>query len=222
VAAEVTIGWCATGIVPPVTYPASIDSKTVDGTRPTRPGTVVASAVCFWLAAALLLAQAPQVVYDLATIASTTHQAGALAGASASDVSDEVSFGRLIDVASLLALVVLAACLAVSGIGFLRGRHGARVAGLVAGGLVLVCCALSTVGTLVGGQQFDQSAFDQKLIEVQEAQVPGWLSWLTIVALAVYPLLFAGLTLLVVPASNRYFRPYAGYYVLAVPPVAAE
>ncbi|HKS98780.1 MAG TPA: hypothetical protein VJT31_04545 [Rugosimonospora sp.] len=201
-----------------MTYPGPADQTTVPG-RPARPGTVLSAAICFWLAVLMLLVQVPQVIVDLALVAGVTREAGARTGAGAAQVRDEIHGARVFDVLILLVLVALAGLLAVSALRFTGGRDSARVLGLVSAGLVLLCCSTALVGTIVGhGRQPDATEFQRQVTLLQENRTPAWVSTLTFAALAVYPLLLAAAGLLLAPASNRYFRPFAGYYVYPLPP----
>ncbi len=187
-------------------------------TPPARPGSVLAAAICFWLAALALATQVPQVIFDLATVTRVTRQAGARTGASPTEIRNEIGGARIFDAVTLLVLVVLVAALVLAAFGFLSGRDTARVMGMVAAGAVLLCCTLAVAGSVVGGHQPDANEFQRQVTQLQEAGTPGWIGWLSVAALAVYPLLIAGAVLLLAAPSRRFFRPFAGYYVYPMPP----
>jgi hypothetical protein len=200
-----------------VTFPGPIAETALPG-RSSRPGSVLCAAVCCWLAALLLIAQVPQVVYDLATVAGTTREAGALTSASPAEVRNEIGGARIFDIVVLLVLVVLAGSLVLTALRFAAGNDRARVIGIVAACVVLLCCGGAMVGSVVGGRQPDATEFQRQVTQLQEAHNPAWVGWLAIAALAVYPLLLTGMVLLLVAPSRRYFRPFSGYYVYPLPP----
>jgi hypothetical protein len=179
---------------------------------------VLSAAVCFWLAGLLLVAQVPQVVFDLATVPGVTRRAGALTAASPVEIRNEIGGARIFDIVVLVVLVVLAGSVVLSALWFFRGRDGARVVAIVAASAVMLCCGMALVGSVVGGHQPDATEFQRQVTQLQEAHTPAWTGWLTLAALAVYPLLLAGMVLLLVGPSRRYFRPFAGYYVYPLPP----
>ncbi len=204
-------------MVPAVTYPEPPAVDALPG-RPPRPGSVRFAAVCFWLAALALVAQVAQVIFDLVTTPDVTRKAGALTGASPTQIRNEIGGARVFDVVTLLVLVMLAAALALAAVGFRRGSDSARVVAIAVAGVVMLCCTGAVVGGFLGGRQPDASEFQRQLTQMQEARTPDWANWLTLAALAVYPLLIAGVVLLLVAPSRRYFRPFAGYYVYPLPP----
>jgi hypothetical protein len=200
-----------------VTLPGPIAEPALPG-RASRPGSVRAAAACFWLAAALLVAQVPQVVFDLATVPGVTREAGARTSAAPADIRNEIGGARIFDVLVLLVLVLLAGSLVLCATRFARGHDSGRLIGIIAACLVMLCCGGAIVGSVVGGHQPDATEFQRQVTQLQQARTPDWTTWLTMAALAVYPTLVAGMVLLLVGPSRRYFRPFAGYYVYPVPP----
>src|SRR2546430_17316703 len=89
--------------------------------RPPRPGSVRWAAACFWIAAVTLAAQTAQVIFELATVASVTRQAGAATGASPREGHNEISFTRAVEPGLLGVVVAARAGLAVSPVGVRRG-----------------------------------------------------------------------------------------------------
>jgi hypothetical protein len=101
-------------------------------------------------------------------------------------------------VAITIALLVLA-------IGNLRGRKGARVGTWVLGGLFLLCALCGSIGN--GGVTSGLIGQDPNKVLVAGNLYPSWYAPTTIALDVMLTVLYAAvITLLALPASNRFFK----------------
>jgi len=175
------------------------------GPKP-RPGSVSVATVLLYVTATLLI------VYGaLGIIGYFVIDVPAVTG---ENVPPEVAAmsGPIGIVVSSTLYVVLAAGLVVLGVFVGKGSNPARIVTWVVGGIMVLCCACSSLGDVLTpallssvGDSSSQRALDE--INAIAAATPGWLAASTIgvgalILLATVIVIIA----LMLPASNDYFR----------------
>jgi hypothetical protein len=202
-----------------------------------RPATV---SVAFWLqlgVAAVLLLFAVLTVVEAVVYDGLIDRAAELTNADPDEVSSERGFNVEWAVLTGLPAVALLGLFAGTAVPVRSGSNVARILTCVAAGFPMVCCAaFGGLGALMalpllaledpeqlGEDPFwpDESPFYEKLYELQGTGVDSWLSGILPMLLMLgFAMSTAAAVLLLVPPSNRYYRPPAPPHVPpAYPPV---
>ncbi|GAA5177095.1 hypothetical protein GCM10023322_00900 [Rugosimonospora acidiphila] len=169
-----------------------------------RPWTVTVAIGALLGTAAVLLAQAAAVLYDLVNYGKLVDLAGELTHASAADIGTEKSQSDTSDATTLLVVLIGVLVLLLAAAGVRRASNRARLLTLLTSGLLLVGCG----ATLAVDNLFapPTSVLQHEAIRLQDASYPGWVNLAELAGLLIYPLLLGAFVLLLLPASNRYFR----------------
>jgi hypothetical protein len=179
-----------------------------------RPRTVTVATGALLGAAAVLLLQAAACVYDLANYGALVDRAGRMTGATAADISSEKSASNDGDATTLVVLLACVLVLLVGIAGIRRASNRARLLTVVVCVALVMCCT----GTLIANDLVapHTTALEQEAARLQDASYPTWLAVADVAALLIYPLLLGAFVLLLLPPSNRYFRPAAPIYLVPV------
>jgi hypothetical protein len=189
------------------------------------PPTVVFAVVLLLAAAGCTLLVIATFVDDLIRVDALIDEAARTAGGSADEVAQARTTTRIADGIGIGVAVLMAGALAGTALWLLRGSHIGRVLGCVAAGVSAVCCCGTTTFGIISSQSQADSEFAAELSRLQADRAPAWSGLLFLAAALVVPLSsITALVLLVVPPSNRFFRPtavtaaggawspYEGYY----------
>jgi hypothetical protein len=78
-----------------------------------------------------------------------------------------------------------------------------------------MCCT----GTVLANNltAVHRTALEQEAVRLQDASYPAWLTVADLAVLVVYPLLLGAFVLLLLPASDRFFRPGPPIYIVPIP-----
>lgn len=180
----------------------------------TRPTVVTVSSYLLYASAAASLIGS---LVSLSTIGTFSDVYGDLYENTAESGFESIIVGTL--VAGVAISILVAAGLVILAIFNNRGRQGARITTWVIGGLYLCCSGFGLLGTAAGsglnmGTGTSTSGPSAEEVESRlSSELPGWyepvstlLTVLTVLAL------LAAVILLLLPASNAYFRkPQAGW-----------
>jgi hypothetical protein len=186
--------------------------------RPAPPSTVSLASVLLVVAAVLVLLPLVSLVYDLTHFGDVLRRAAERTAASPQEVSQERAANRIVTGVAIAVVLLTAAALFLPALWLRRGNRVARVLSCIAGvGAALCCCAASGLG--VTGQSGSQLQSEVSRLSVRET--PAWVGLTALPAVLVAPLAITAVVLLLLPASNRFFRPgpvpaqqpAGGYYV---------
>lgn len=178
--------------------------------RARPPGTVRISSYLLYAVAAL---QVVSLIVTLATLGSLRQGLNdAYAGTTMADASDTAAV--IVAVAGGVIALIIGIGLVVLAFLNLRGKNPARIVTWVVGGLFVLCCGIgSLLGAAGGAMNIDSGADAPDAADVQskiDAAMPSWHGPVNTVLLIIPILLVLGaLILLVLPASNQWFKPKA-------------
>jgi hypothetical protein len=180
------------------------------------------------LASALLLAAAVlallplvSLVYDLVHFGDVLRRAAERTAASPREVSQERGANRIVNGVAIGVVLLTAAALFVPALWLRRGNPVARVLSCVAGvGAALCCCTGYGLG-MAGQSSQTSSELQSEVSRLSVRETPAWVGLIGLPAVLVAPLAITAVVLLLLPPSNRFFRPppapapqpYGGYYV---------
>jgi hypothetical protein len=140
-------------------------------------------------------------------------------GASPQEATQERRADRVTDGVAIAVLLLTSAVLLVPALRLRRGRPVARVLSCVAGvGATLCCCGGYGLGVAARSAP-DASELQAEVSRLSARETPVWVGLIALPSVLVAPLAIAAVVLLLVPPSNRFFRPrptqqpYGGYYV---------
>jgi hypothetical protein len=188
--------------------------------RPAPPVTVKLSVSLLRLAAAAVLLRLISSGYALGHFDDILHRAAERIGASPQDISNQRTGNLVANGVAIGGALLIGAALLVPSFWLSRGSPVARVLSCVAAGLVaLLCCgglALAIAGQSASGGSKLQSEVERLTVD----ETPAWVTLSALASALAPPLALAALVLLLVPPSNRFFRPpvapsaypYGGYY----------
>ncbi len=177
-----------------------------------RPWTVTVATGALLGTAAVLLLQAAACVYDLVSYPALVDRAGRATGATAADIGSEKSASNGGDAVTLIVLLACVVVLVAAAAGIRRGSNRARLLSLGACVALLMCCTGTVVAnSLTAGHR---TALEQEAVRLQDASYPAWLAVADIAVLFAYPLLFGAFVLLLLPASDRFFRLGSPVYIV--------
>ncbi len=188
--------------------------------RPGRPATVTVAFILLLAAAVLVLLPIVSVIYELTHFEELLRRAAESTGSDAAAQADARNTEQVGGALTIGMLVLASAGLLVPSVFMLRGSNVARVVSCVAAGLAAVCCVVGGVLAIASQSAPDTSELQRELTRLQTDETPTWVG-LSALPTALVPLLAIGaLIMLVLPASNRFFRPpavpstyqYGGYY----------
>jgi hypothetical protein len=190
--------------------------------RPDRPATVTLAVILMLSAAVLVLFPIVSLVYELTHFDDVLRRAAQRTAAAAQEVDQQRVANRVVTGVGIVVAALTSAALAVPALWLRRGSAVARVLSCISAGAAAVCCC-SGIGLGIAGQgSTGGSELQSEVSRLSAQETPVWVG-LTALPAALVPLLaIAALVLLVVPPSNRFFRPpaafppgarpYAGYY----------
>jgi hypothetical protein len=172
-----------------------------------RPWSVTSACVLLFLAALALLLVVPALGWDLAHFDRALTEAARRTEADGAEVASARSANTSTDLGFIVVAVLGAAVLVACGWWTRGGRTAARVAACVAAGFTALCCSgVIGLGALLGAGP-DTSLLLTEAQRVQARATPGWVDVCENAALVTPVLCLAAVVLLLLPASNRYFRP---------------
>jgi len=190
-----------------VTYPTPPQPP-----RARRPWTIRVVSYLLLLAVAVLLLQLAAYVYDLTAFGAVVDRAGRAVRASPADLDAATSASNISDAVALAVLLLCVLALLAGTAGIRRASPGGRVLSLVGCAVLLTCCTGVSVSNVVLAAP--TSALDREITRLQDASYPYWVTVADYAGLLLYPLLLLAFVLLLLPASNRYFRPAGPIYLL--------
>jgi hypothetical protein len=188
--------------------------------RPGRPATVTVAFILLVAAAVLVLLPIISLVYELTHFEELLRRAAERTGSDAAAQADARDTEQIGGALTIGVLVLASAGLLVPSVFLLRGSNVSRVLSCIAAGLAAVCCVGGGVLAIASQSAPDTSELQRELTRLQTDETPTWVG-LSVLPTALVPLLaIAALVMLVLPASNRFFRPpavpstyqYGGYY----------
>jgi hypothetical protein len=133
----------------------------------------------------------------------------------------EAHTSELVSGAIAIALLVLTSIgLLVPSVFLLRGSNVGRVLSCVAAALAALCCVAGGAFAIAGQSAPDTSELQRELTRLQTEETPTWVGLSALPAALVPLLAISALVMLVLPPSNRFFRPpvapevyqYGNYY----------
>jgi hypothetical protein len=174
-------------------------------------------------AAVLALLPLVSLVYDLAHFDDVLRRAAERTAASPQEVGQERNANRIVNGVAIAVVLLTAAALSVPALWLRRGNPVSRVLSCVAGvGAALCCCTGYGLGT-AGQSSQSSSELQSEVSRLSVRETPVWVGLIALPAVLVAPLAITAVVLLLVPPSNRFFRPWpasvqdqdpsGGYYV---------
>jgi len=185
-----------------VTYLIPLPGTTEE---PGRPRTVSAASVLLFVCAAIMLLEAVSIGYQMATFDALADRAARATGTAASELASEKSAQHVGGGVGITLVVLIAAALVLLGVLVRRRSQPARVFAAIACVGLLLCCSATIALNYV---PFQSDALEQEVGQLQSASQPAWVSVVDTVQFVLYPLLLTVFVLLLVPASNRWYRRY--------------
>jgi hypothetical protein len=192
--------------------------------RPSRPWSVSAASVLLVVAAVLAALPLVSLVYDLTHFDDVLRRAAERTGASPLEVSQQRTANRIVNSVAIAAVLLTSAALLVPAPWLRRGSPVARVLACVAGvGAALCCCTGYGLGVTAQNSR-SGSELQSEVSRLSVQETPAWVGLVALPSVLVVPLAITAVVLLLVPPSNRFFRPapapppYGGYYVYPEPP----
>jgi hypothetical protein len=188
--------------------------------RPAPPVTVKLSVSLLRLAAADILLRLISLGYDLGHFDDILHRAAERTGASPQDISNQRTGNLVADGVMIGVVLLIGAALLVPSFWLARGSPVARVLSCVSAGLVALLCCGGLALAIAGQSASRGSDLQSEVMRLTMDETPAWVT-LSALASVLTPLLaLAALVLLLVPPSNRFFRPpvapsvypYGDYY----------
>jgi hypothetical protein len=188
--------------------------------RPGRPATVTVAFILLVAAAVLVLLPIVSLIYELTHFEELLRRAAERTGSDPAAQADARSTEQIGGALTIGVLVLASAGLLVPSVFLLRGSNVGRVLSCIAAGLAALCCVAGGVLAVASQSAPDTSELQRELTRLQTDETPTWVG-LSVLPTALVPLFaIAALVMLVLPASNRFFRPpampsayqYGGYY----------
>ncbi len=188
--------------------------------RPTPPLTVKLSVSLLRLAAVDVLLRVISLGYDLGHFDDILHRAAERTGASPQDISNQRTGNLVADGVMIGVVLLTAAALLVPSFWLSRGSPVARVLSCVAAGLVALLCCGGLALAIASQSASRGSDLQSEVVRLTVDETPAWVALSSLLSVLAPPLALAALVLLLVPPSNRFFRPpvapgaypYGGYY----------
>jgi hypothetical protein len=188
--------------------------------RPPRPATVTIAFVLLVLAAVLILLPLISLIYELSHFESLLRRAAERTGTDPAAQSDTRTTEQIGGAITIGLLVLASIGLLVPSMFLLRGSNAGRVLSCVAAALATLCCFAGGAFAIAGQSAPDTSELQRELTRLQTEETPTWVGLSALPAALVPLLAIAALVMLVLPPSNRFFRPpaapeayqYGNYY----------
>ncbi len=177
--------------------------------RPGRPWSVLLALVLLLVSALFMLLTVVYFVDELRRIDGLVDRAAQATGASSEEADSARTAVKALDGIGIVAAVLTAGVLTGLSLWFSRGSHVARVLAVVmAGAITLCCCGCFGLTAYLGSRPAtDESEFSAELTRLQGEDPSPLLLVLLAAALLVPACTTAAFVMLVLPPSNRYFRP---------------
>jgi hypothetical protein len=214
--------------VTPSGHPAWLPDAAVPGPR-ARPATVTAAFALLVISSALLLLPLVAMFYELTHFDAVLRRAADRTAASPREVGQEHAANQLTGWTAASALVLMSIAMFVPALWLGRGSPVGRLLSSAASGVATLCCCTGIgLATVTGQGSSTRSPLQSEATRLSRQETPGWVS-LTVLPVLLVPLLaITVLVLLLLPSSNRFFRPppvpqsppyaYGGYYAYPAPP----
>jgi hypothetical protein len=188
--------------------------------RPARPATVTVAFFLLVLAAVLILLPLISLIYELTHFESLLRQAAERTGSDPAAQSDARTTEQIGGGITVGLLVLASIGLLVPSMFLLRGSNAGRVLSCIAAALATLCCFAGGAFAIAGQSAPDNSELERELTRLQTDETPTWVGLSALPAALVPLLAIAALIMLVLPPSNRFFRPpaapeayqYGNYY----------
>jgi hypothetical protein len=159
------------------------------------------------VAALLALLPLVSLVYDLTHFGDVLRRAAERTAASPTEVSQALSANRIVNGVALAVVLLTAAALFVPVRWLRRGNPVARVLSCVAGAGAALCCCTGYGLGMTGQSSPNGSDLQSEVSRLSVRETPAWVGLISLPAVLVAPLAITAVVLLLVPASNRFFRP---------------
>lgn len=204
---------------PPAWQPWPPGTTTTSG-RPPRPATVTIAFVLLVLAAVLILLPLISLIYELSHFESLLRRAAESSGSDPAARSDARTTEQVGGAIGIGLLILASISLLVPSMFLLRGSNVGRVLSCIAAALATLCCFAGGAFAIAGQRTPDTSELERELTRLQTEETPTWVGLSGLPAALVPLLAIAALVMLLLPPSNRFFRPpaapqayqYGNYY----------
>jgi hypothetical protein len=175
------------------------------------------------LAGVLILLPLISLIYDLAHFDDLLRRAVERTGNDPAARAQAHATELVGNTIAIVLVVLTSVALLVPAVFLPRGSNVGRILSCIGAGLAALCCCAGAALAFAGQSAPDTSDLQREVTRLQAEETPAWVG-LSVLPAALVPLLgIAALVLLVVPPSNRFFRPpgilseptayqYGGYY----------
>lgn len=172
------------------------------------------------LAAVLILLPLISLIYELSHFESLLRRAAESSGSDPAARSDARTTEQIGGAITIGLLVLASIILLVPAMFLLRGSNVGRVLSCIAAALATLCCFAGGAFAIAGQRTPDTSELERELTRLQTEETPTWVGLSGLPAALVPLLAIAALVMLLLPPSNRFFRPpaapqayqYGNYY----------